>query len=372
MRKNAASGHRRRRIKPRTCPRHSQMVRRGPGVRRGRAESKPAKRWGNSVSPDVAASRPTCDGFGGKFALRRLRLPAPPEGVPGVPAPPVGVPGVALPAPPEGVPGVPAPPVGVPGFRSFVRSRAARSFARALARARSGRGGGVGGVALRRSRLPAKGAASRLTCKGVWGGEFDGARRRLRSPAPPEGEPGAPAPPEGEPGVRSPAPPEGEPGVSPAPPMGEPGVPARPEGGPGRDRSFVRSRVARTCAFGRSCVARADARPFAVFTSDGVRKGGNHVALRRSRTLDCPAPHRPSAPSLDRPAPLASRPSAPLLDRPAPLAGRPSAPRLVRSFARSRVARSRPRALAVAGRTPLTPAASRRRRSAPSLGPPSS
>ena len=82
--------------------------------------------------------------FGPRLTTRRRsRVPAPPEGVPGVPAPPEGVPGVlpappegvpgVLPAPPEGVPGVPAPPVGVPGFRSFVRSRAARSLARALA-----------------------------------------------------------------------------------------------------------------------------------------------------------------------------------------------------------------------------------------------
>ena len=171
--------------------------------------------------------------------------------------------------------------------------------------------------------------------------------------------------------VRSPALPE----------KGGPGAPALPaKGRPGRVRSLARARggrgggvggVALRRSFVRSRVARADAGAPAVCTGKEVRKGGCKVALRRSRSLDRPATKRPSALSLDRPATHAGRPSATNPDRQVALARRPSATRLARPLVRSRVARSRARAFAAAGRTLLTPAVSRQRRWTP-FGPPSS
>jgi len=226
MRRKAANGHRRRRIKPRTCPKHSQMVRRGSGVRRRRAESKVAARWENPDPPDLASLRLSCFGVrtrDSKNSLRRSRSPGLPEGSPGVKSRvlrPDGPPAVRD-SRPDGPPAVrdlrpggppaerdsrPGGPPAARDLRPDGPPARVRSFARSSQRR-----------SLRRSprRSPARPAVA--------------GRPGVRSPARPAGA--------SRPGVRSPARPAG---------AGRPGVPAQPAaaGRPGRVRSFVRSRVA--------------------------------------------------------------------------------------------------------------------------------
>ena len=209
----------------------------------------------------------------------------------------------------------------------------------------------------------------------------------------------------------------------PAPPVVDvPGGPAPPVGVSGL-RSWA-------C----SGVAAGVLRTLAGRTRNGVRKGGERVAFRCSRSLDRPAAKEPSATSLDRLAtpanrlpatspaecirefkpalrrsPLASlrdlrpggppaeerdlrpggppagerdlRPDGPPAEERDSRPGGPPAvrdlrpggpPARVRSFVRSRAARSLARAHAAGVRPPLTPAASRPRRGHPSVGSPSS